>query len=174
MKEIVQKENLVLRDISQEVSIEEIDSKEIQNLIKEMHQSLATQDDGVALAAPQIGENLRIFVISPRVFDPENEQFIPKEKSENLVYINPKIIKTSKKQKWVDEGCLSVRQYYGRVKRLEKVTVKAYNEKGEAFTRGASGLLAQIFQHEIDHLNGVLFTDKAKNIEKIQSQENEK
>ena len=58
---------------------------------------------------------------------------------------------------------------FGAITRAEKVTVEAYNEKGEKFSRGASGLLAQIFQHEMDHLNGILFTDTARNLEKIET-----
>ena len=63
-----------------------------------------------------------------------------------------------------DEGCLSVDTWYGKTKRAQKVTIRAYDENGKAIERGASGLLAQIFQHEIDHLNGVLFTDHATDL----------
>ena len=65
------------------------------------------------------------------------------------------------------EGCLSVRWLYGEVKRSTNATILAYDEKGEKFTRGAGGLLAQIFQHETDHLDGILFTDKARNLEEM-------
>lgn len=124
-----------------------------------MHDTLATQNDGVALAAPQINEPWRIFVVSEKVFNNKSDK--------NLVYINPSIINHSKKKDWVEEGCLSVRWLYGQVKRFSHATVQAYNENGELFERGSGGLLAQIFQHEIDHLNGVLFTDKAVNVEEI-------
>ncbi len=62
------------------------------------------------------------------------------------------------------EGCLSVRWFYGEVERSTNATIEAYDENAKKFTRGAGGLLAQIFQHETDHLNGILFIDKAKNI----------
>ena len=84
------------------------------------------------------------------------------------VFINPKVTKISKKKQTVKEGCLSVTGVFGVMTRAEKVTVEACNEKGEKFTRGASGLLAQIFQHEMDHLNGVLFTDTATDLEKLE------
>ena len=84
------------------------------------------------------------------------------------VFINPKITKISKKKQAVKEGCLSVIGVFGAMQRAEKVTVEAYNEKGEKFSRGASGLLAQIIQHEMDHLNGILFIDTATNLEKIE------
>ena len=67
----------------------------------------------------------------------------------------------------MEEGCLSVRDYYGKIKRSTKATVRAYDENGNPFERGGSRLLAQIFQHEIDHLNGTLFTDSAKDVQKI-------
>ena len=81
-----------------------------------------------------------------------------------MVFINPKISKLSREKEWLPEGCLSVRWLYGNTLRSKKATVTAYDENGKKFTRGASGLLAQIFQHETDHLKGVLFIDKAKNI----------
>jgi peptide deformylase len=70
------------------------------------------------------------------------------------------------------EGCLSVRWLYGDVERSTQATVTAYDEHGESFVRGASGLLAQIFQHEIDHLDGILFIDKAHNLEEVTPEKN--
>ena len=80
---------------------------------------------------------------------------------------NPEILKTSKEKMVVEEGCLSVRWLYGRVKRSQKTMVRAYDESGKMFTMGGSGLLSQAFQHEIDHLDGVLFIDKATDIKNI-------
>ena len=76
-------------------------------------------------------------------------------------------MKLSKKQNELGEGCLSGRWKCGKVKRASKATVQAYDEKGRFFTHSASGLLAQIFQHETDHLNGILFIDKAVDIRDI-------
>ena len=67
----------------------------------------------------------------------------------------------------MEEGCLSVRYLYGKVSRANQATIEAYDEKGKKFQRGGTGLLAKIFQHEVDHLNGILFIDKAKNLEEI-------
>jgi peptide deformylase len=92
----------------------------------------------------------------------ENEEFF-----EDSVYINPVMKKMSKSKKMVEEGCLSVRYLYGKVNRSTKATIEAYDENGNKFTKGGSGLLAQIFQHEYDHLNGILFIDKAKGLEEI-------
>lgn len=168
MKEIVQKEASVLREVAKEVPIDDIASFRIQKILKEMKIALASQDDGVAIAAPQIGYPLRIFVVSGKVtnimknIDTETDKIF-----EDMVYINPVIKKISKTKKFVEEGCLSVRYLYGKVNRSTKVLMEAYNENGEKFIRGGSGLLAQIFQHENDHLNGILFIDKAKGLEEI-------
>ena len=67
----------------------------------------------------------------------------------------------------MEEGCLSVRWLYGKVERSKKIKIRAYDEKGERFEVGVSGLLAQIYQHEIDHLHGILFIDKANTIEDL-------
>ena len=67
----------------------------------------------------------------------------------------------------MEEGCLSVRYLYGKVSRGLKATIEAHDENGKKFERGGTGLLAQIFQHEVDHLNGILFIDKTKYVEEI-------
>ena len=174
MKKILQKESAVLREISRDVPVPEIESPKIKNILKEMKEALLSQDDGVAIAAPQIGYNLRIFIVSKKVEDiiKNAKKDIPdevstKKEGRDLVFINPVIKKLSKEKKAVEEGCLSVRYLYGQVNRSKKATVEAYDEKGKKFSRGGSGLLAQIFQHEIDHLNGILFIDTATNIEDL-------
>ncbi len=168
---ITQKENPVLRTKAKEVPVKDIATKEIQKIIKQMKNSLDSQTDGVAIAAPQIGISLRIFIISKKVeiIIRKTENLSEKELSsiKDTVYINPEIKKLSREKTLMEEGCLSVRYLYGQVKRANKATITAYNEKGEKFTRGASGLIAQIFQHEIDHLNGILFIDKANNIVEV-------
>jgi peptide deformylase len=174
MKTIVQKEAPVLREISKEVPLNIIKSSKIQNILKEMRIALDSQEDGVAIAASQIGYPLRIFVVSHKVADlmkiptlSEKDGETKKKILKNTVFINPVVKKLSKEKKIVEEGCLSVRYLYGKVKRSNKAIVEAYDENGVKFTNGASGLLAQIFQHETDHLDGVLFIDKAKYVEEI-------
>jgi len=169
MKKIVQKENKVLRQIAKEIPIAEIKSNKIQEILSDMHRSLSGEADGVALAAPQIAESFRIFVISPYAYQametkPENPRF---------VFINPKIIWKSNDSKKMDEGCLSVRPWYGKVKRSSRATVEAYNENGEKFEMEGTGLMAQIFQHEIDHLDGILFIDKAENLTEMHPSDSE-
>lgn len=170
----------VLRQIAKEVDLSLIKTKRIQNVLKEMSKALKSQSDGVAIAAPQIGYKLRIFIVSGKIFEKDftREKEIPnqepysnpllikeREKTpKNLVFINPKISKLSREKEWLPEGCLSVRWLYGNTFRSKKATITAYDENGKKFIRGASGLLAQIFQHETDHLNGILFIDHAKDI----------
>lgn len=179
---ILQKEDPKLRAVSAPVPESEIGGPKIAAIVARMKEALESQDDGVAIAAPQIGENVRIFVVSGKTLaliaqekkpsghtdrfdtDTDEETLTPLP---HLTFINPEIIKQSKKTEDMEEGCLSVRYFYGKVRRATKVMVRAYDEAGNVFTRGGSGLLAQIFQHEIDHLDGVLFIDKATDLEDI-------
>lgn len=156
MKDIVQMGKKVLRQKAEYIEPSEITSEKIQSIIAEMNVSLATQNDGVAIAAPQIGYSYQIFTVAPFIFD-ESEK-------EHLVYINPVITEVSKKTKMKHEGCLSCRWKVGDVERHVKATVEAYDEHGNKFTESADGLLAHIFQHEIDHLHGTLFVDKAEGL----------
>ena len=188
MIDIVQKEHKVLRQHAKPVLLQEIKGEKIKKILTHMKEALDSQDDGIAIAAPQINVPLRIFLVSKKIHQiEEDERKIPAQvikekenvpqnnkKKKYLVFINPEIIKLSKKKYWVPEGCLSVRWLYGKVARADKATVRAYDEQGKAFTRGASGLLAQVFQHEIDHLNGELFIDKAKDIEELNPEEMKK
>ncbi|OHB11520.1 MAG: peptide deformylase [Candidatus Zambryskibacteria bacterium RIFCSPLOWO2_12_FULL_45_14] len=169
MTKILQRDAPVLREVSSSVPIKNIKSKRIQDVIDRMKEALHAEEDGVAIAAPQIGESLRIFVVSGKALAlaKKVKKMNDKKDLKDLVLINPEIIKFSKKQKKVEEGCLSIRWLYGKVKRSEKVTIRACNETGKVSERGATGLLAQIFQHEVDHLNGILFIDKAEDIQDI-------
>lgn len=162
MAKIIQNGNPILRDIAKEVPAAEISSPKIKKILKDMSEALKNEKDGVAIAAPQIGVSLRIFIVSGKLFDIEKD--IENANHQDLVFINPKITKTSKDGEKHEEGCLSVRGKYGIIKRATKATVRAYDENGKLFEYGGSGLLAKIFQHEIDHLNGILFIDKAENI----------
>lgn len=150
---IVQKDDPVLRQTALSVSISDIQTPKIQKIISQMKEAMHSENDAVAIAAPQIGLPLQIFAVVGKYFD-----------SDDMVFINPKILKLSKKKVEMEEGCLSARYLYGRVLRSDKATIEAYNEKGEKIRRGASGLLAQVFQHETDHLVGVLFLDKARDV----------
>ncbi len=172
MVTIVQSEDPVLREIAKEVPLSQIGKPKLKKIIADMVVALNGESDGVAIAAPQIGVSLRIFVVSGKIFD---EDFIrgqgsiegdlyKKARHKDLVFINPIIKKLSKDKKLLSEGCLSVRPTYGKVRRATRATVEAYDENGKKFTKDGVGLLAHIFQHETDHLDGVLFIDKARDL----------
>ncbi len=104
---------------------------------------------GIGLAAPQIGKSIRMCII-----DLEH-MGLPA-----FVLVNPKITKKSWKKVDMEEGCLSIPGVFGIVKRPEKIKVEAQNLQGEKHLFDASGLVARVIQHEVDHLDGVLFTSK--------------
>lgn len=167
MREIIQKENKILRQKAKAVPLADITRSKIQKELADMREALSSQYDGVALAAPQIAISRRMFVVSPHVFT-----LMKMESPQETTFINPEIVFMSKDRKGMEEGCLSVRPLYGKVKRASRVTVEAYNEHGEKFKMEGTGLLAQIFQHEIDHLDGILFIDKAKNVRELKPETN--
>lgn len=169
MKEIVQRDAPILRAKAKPVPHAEIGSERIHRIIAEMSAAMHAQKDGVAIAAPQIGEPVQIFIVSGALLSKADKRY--KGGDRDLVFINPRIVKLSQEKREVEEGCLSVRWLYGTVKRAARATLEAFNEKGEHITRGASGLLAQIFQHECDHLNGILFIDKAADVWEMSDEE---
>jgi len=158
--EIVTKGNKTLITPTEELSIEEIESVGLQELILNMHDTLEESKNGVALAAPQVEASKRIFIVAPFVYDMEENL----ETEIQTVFINPKIIWRSNDKKRMEEGCLSIPGVTGFVKRSTRVTVEAQDRKGERFKIDGRGLLAQIFQHEIDHLDGILFDTKATDL----------
>jgi len=170
--EIIQEGNSILREISKEVPISNITKPKIKKILENMNSALNSQSDGVAIAAPQVGVSLRIFIISSKILDEDflyhkktiKNEIYKKKYPPNLVFINPVIKKISKDKKLMDEGCLSVRPIYGQVRRATRTTIEAYNQNGKKFVMKGTGLMAHIFQHETDHLDGILFTDKAKHL----------
>jgi peptide deformylase len=121
---------------------------EILKLVKDMIDT-CKKANGIGLAAPQIGKSLRICVINL-----EHIGLPP------FALINPKIVKSSWKKSDMEEGCLSIPGVFGMVKRPVKVTVKATNIEGNETKFVADGILARVIQHELDHLDGILFTSK--------------
>lgn len=156
----------VLRETAQSVTEDEFGSEKLADIIDQMKAALHATDDGVAIAAPQIGVSKRIFLVRDKVFTERGD--VP---NKDKAFVNPELINTSQKTTKVCEGCLSVRNVYGEVERAQKATVRAQKEDGEVFRVGGSGLLAQIFQHEIEHLDGILFTDKASDLRKISEED---
>lgn len=143
---------------------------EIDELIKTMRQ-IMKDNNGVGLSANQIGLNIRLFVAQlskePLKRDENNKIILPPSESMKFYAIfNPEIIKFSAKKATLEEGCLSVPRIYGDVERPEKITLEGLDKNNRKIKIKAFGLLARIFQHETDHLNGILFIDKAKNLKK--------
>ncbi len=150
-----------LREVARPLTLAEIKSPQIQKLIAEMKKLLAKEKHGVALAACQVGEPLQIFIVSGAAISKRGADDEETPPPPDQVYIHPELLKVSKGRKEKHEGCLSLRGIWGEVPRAEKATIRAHDENGKEFTRGASGLLAHIFQHEMDHLEGIMYTDKA-------------
>ncbi len=120
----------------------------IQRLIDDMVETMQ-QANGVGLAAPQVGVSLRVVVVQ-----------LPGE--EPLIIINPKMVKRIGERE-VTEGCLSIPGYAGEIKRSVSVTVKGQNRQGKAIRLKATDLMAQALEHELDHLNGILYIDHLEN-----------
>ena len=160
MAKLVPENHPVLHAIAEEVTAEEINDGTAAKLVRDLKQALHSYSvDGftaVAIAAPQIGVSKRIFLIE----DQSNDR----DALPSFVAINPQIVKYSKKTHEVGEGCLSIPEYYGLVKRSTNVTLRYQDETGKWNERGAGSLLAQIIQHEYDHLDGILFTERASKV----------
>lgn len=145
--EVLKAGHPVLKQVAQPVNHV---NKKMRAFIEDMAETMY-KTDGVGLAAPQVGVSKRIIVVD----DGNGLQAL----------INPQIIKAEGSQ-WGPEGCLSVPGYFGDVERYEKVTVTAIDPNNKKLRIEAEGFLARIFQHEIDHLEGHLFIEKAVNLKK--------
>lgn len=150
VKEIVVKGHPALK--SKSVKVEKIDD-EVLSIIQDLKDTLYSTESGVGIAAPQIGINKRIIYIDLR------------DGSEGMALINPRIVKRKGKQE-SEEACLSLSGYYGYVDRPAKIMVRALNEKGEKMEYIAEELLCRVSCHEIDHLDGIMYCDIAKELYK--------
>jgi len=141
--------------------------RNLQTLIDEMIETMRDAP-GVGLAAPQIGLSERLIVIEYH----EREEDEEKEDAPKKVWavLNPEIVKSSEETLMGVEGCLSIPGLVGEVERHAMVQVRGLNRHGKPMKVKAQGWLARIFQHEIDHLNGVLFTDRAARVWKPQEE----
>ena len=162
--EIVQAGDPVLRKKSRPLTKEEILSPSIQELIPLMRDTMR-EAPGVGLAAPQIGQSIQLAVIEDRVTyikDVSAEELAKRQRSAISfhVIINPKLTVVGNSSAVFFEGCLSVEGYQAIVDRALDVRVECLNERGEEVTINAHGWYARILQHEIDHLNGILYVDR--------------
>ncbi|MCK9415056.1 MAG: peptide deformylase [Candidatus Dojkabacteria bacterium] len=148
------KEEKILRKISKDVSIEEIKSEDFQQFLKDLLFTAKNSEDQVGIesggiSAPQVGVNKRVVYI----FNYETEEF--------EVLINPVVQNIGNKTEIDIEGCLSVPNTEKNVKRFKKIKVKYIDKEGQKVNRRFTGLNSRVVQHENDHLDGVLFIDKA-------------
>lgn len=170
MTRIVQDGEPVLREKALLVPEEMFGTPELDRMIEEMTAALDAEKDGVALAAPQVAIPYRIFIARfDRTVPPERDG--GERAPELVVFINPEFVRSSKRRIEMDEGCLSVRGIYGKTKRHERATVRARRANGTSFERGGGGILAQIYQHEMDHLDGILFIDHATELVEVKQGE---
>ena len=168
------KDEKFLRQKTAEFDFNKYTKKEIDALIKEMEKTML-ENNGIGLSANQVGLNLRFFIaLIPRNY-PEQS---PRESASNLresalgkfyAIFNPEITKFSENKSIMEEGCLSVPNVYGLVDRPEKIILIGYDKNAKKIKIKAWGLLARVFQHEIDHLNGVLFIDKCKKMYAVEN-----
>lgn len=153
--------NPVLREKTKKLTLKQIKAPKTHKLIKDMHELLLSKKLGVGLAAPQVGEGLSLAVVSIRPLKHRKNA-----KEFDLTMINPEIIRTfgNKRQEW--EGCISggiiKSSLFAKVPRYKKLELKYHDEKGRTHQKIFEGLPAHVIQHEVDHLNGILFVDKVK------------
>jgi len=148
----------VLRKVSKEV---DKNFKGLNTLIEDMFETMH-KADGMGLAAPQIGKSLRIFVVdgySLKMDDPSMEGF-------KKVFVNPYILEKDGEECLINEGCLSIPKIREDISRKEKIHIQYYDENWNYYDENIDGLKARIIQHEYDHLQGILFTDKVSPLNK--------
>lgn len=152
---IAQLGNAVLRKKAAEVDIENILDDEIQQLIGKMMLTVS-EAGGVGIAAPQIHHSLRIFIMCSK----PNARYPDAPLMQPTAIINPEILSYSKEKIKDWEGCLSVPSMRGLVPRYNQITVGYFDQQGNKKQKELTGFLARIFQHELDHLNGLTFIDQ--------------
>jgi peptide deformylase len=152
VREILQIGNPVLRRRSSKIT--RFDGA-LSSLVEDMAETMHAAK-GVGLAAPQIGVSKRLIIVEM----PDDEEY--DHPGERFVLCNPEIVKASRETEIGQEGCLSVAGYVGWVERAEQVIVRGLDLQGKKMQMKAQGYLARAFQHEIDHLNGVLYVDLAE------------
>jgi len=166
------KEEKFLRQKTAVFDFSKFTKKELDGLIEKMR-GIMIEARGIGLSANQLGLNLKFFVAQisdePLKRDENNKVIMaPPELMKFYAIFNPEIIKFSEETIVIEEGCLSVPSVYGLVERSAKITLVGRNENDKKIKIKASGILARVFQHEFDHLNGILFVDKASNFHKIE------
>ena len=151
----------VLRQRAAEIPPTQMQSPQMQRLIDDMIETMIDYE-GIGLAAPQVFEPLRLIVLGDPAADPQDEAAIPL-----TVLFNPQFTAQSPECLDAWEGCLSIPQLRGVVPRSTAVEVRGYDREGQAVELEAEGLFARVLQHEIDHLDGVLFLDRMDDLQTL-------
>lgn len=167
---IIQPDNPVLRKKANKVT--NFSDKKFQTLIDDMVETLKNAP-GVGLAAPQVAKSVRLIIVRLPDETEEDREEYGEEAGTTYVVANPKIIKESREMELGVEGCLSLPGIYGEVERHEMVVVTGQDREGKKFRLKAKGFLARVFQHEIDHLDGVLFIDRTDNVWRYEGKDDE-
>jgi peptide deformylase len=141
--------------LREKATVIESDSKKLQRLIDDMFETMY-EASGVGLAAPQIGESIRLFVVDADVMVEDDEDA---HKYGPMVFINPEIVSAGEAKVEFEEGCLSLPDLREKVTRPDKITVKFLDRKFKKHELSIDGWMSRVFQHELDHLDGVLFFD---------------
>jgi len=163
VRPIVYSDNPIMRKSSHKVRRI---TPELQKLVDDMFETMRA-NNGIGLAAIQVGVPQRVIVVELPAEDEDDEESDTPHLPETYAIINPEIARQSRNMEDGIEGCLSVKGYVGEVSRHYSVTVKGTDLRGRAIRVKAEGLLARVFQHEIDHCDGILFIDRIEDPEKI-------
>jgi peptide deformylase len=148
----------VLRQQASPLTPDQIRQPAIQQLIDDMVETMVDYE-GVGLAAPQVYQSLRLIVLGFPDADPQNPDDLPL-----TLCLNPEWVSLSEEKELGWEGCLSIPEIRGQVPRSKEVVVRALDRRGKSFTLKAGGFMARVLQHEIDHLDGVLFPDRMEDL----------
>jgi len=152
--EITKIPNKILAKKMEKVAVDDIKSGLYKGLISDMRTAMV-ENNGVGLAANQVGKDLRIFVVDKKLAEENN---VPD------AFINPEITEYSKESDEMEEGCLSVPDYWAQIKRAKKIKIKFIDENGTKQKIKAKGFLARVFQHETDHLNGLTIKERTAEV----------
>lgn len=151
----------LLYEKAKEIPLKDIKKKEFQDFLDDMIWNMKKKD-GVGLSAPQVGVSERLFVVAEKIFLGKRED--REVKFEQTIFINPVIVSYGDKEATSLEGCLSMPRLYGNVPRSKTVRIKAFDREGKPFEIVANDFYARVIQHEFDHLNGILFLDRMRDL----------
>lgn len=148
--EIIKIPNKILAKKTAEVAVKDIKSNIYRSFVSDMKKAMK-ENEGVGLSANQVNKDLSIFVVEEKLAE---EAGVPD------VFFNPEITEYSKDTDELEEGCLSIPQFYTLIKRAKKIKIKAVDENGNKIKFKARGFLARVLQHETDHLNGITIRNR--------------